>query len=1400
MSNDVLITPASRKIEFKDSNGNVDAKIETDASGNLSISNTGGDISIGDTSSDVFIGDGTNSVDIVFEQNGEIRGTSGVTLTLGDSNTTLRTGTDLSLNGNDLTNVNNLTITGNLTVSGTTTTLNTSTLQVQDKNIVLNYGTGDTSGSADGAGITIQDAVSASGDAAMTWNASSDLFNFSHKINAQGDVQAYNFYGQDVHVLNTAGTGWHEWATRASDRVNLSVHDIALNGVVTSTNNANSDGPNFNVSTTNKDTAEYAYRVDRSGSIKGGITINGVLKSNTGVDLTGSTSAYVNLNNSGFITFYGNSNNSHAIGARNSSGNVSDDIRINSYGAVNINLDSNSNNDSAADFLIGRHGSGTGAMSQLFHVSGETGNVTSEGRGTFKAGAGGQGLHLDTTSNYSTGTLYAPGLLWRELDGTNIAGIRGFVTSSGNHLALGTGWLDQEVIISSTGVAVAGTISWSGGSSGNANTAYSWGNHASAGYRLASESLYYKSTRESNPGLNLNTAVTPGIYRLHGQASHTGHPTGNGYGFAIILDNSDVHGQLLLDRADSGRLWIRAKTTTSFATSDWNRVWTDADFANNSSNWNTAYSWGNHASAGYLTSSDVYSNSESDNRYLSSIAEDTTTGSLIINEDWNRGTYNEVLTLKGSYPSMAFRSTNANSNNGTVWLFHVESSGDMTFYNQTNTVEGNSWTKRFDLEEDGDLILPSGRIEATYGYFTATGSNTAPSTDDLFVSGYGIMGNRTSPVYVTNSNSGGVEINVGGTHSNGRKAFFASDGLRLYGPSANWNEATQGSTRGALHLDPENGSNNFGSAITWGASDTSNGDTAQAGIYVRSDSNYGTKMYISTTDNYTSGSKTAIQIDQAGHTRIKRGNFYMDAGRIFNIDGGPSTPAYSFINDSDTGIYRNNSNDFGFSTAGASRFRINNDGLAADSNSNIRGGTDSGIYTYHSSIGGFVLKPGGAQYTTNTSTVTGAFKIELPVYASNDMISFWVDIYDYRGGTMTSYFIGGYVYQTEGNNEWVNESAICIAEESNTTTACKQVRFGVQSNKHCIWIGETNTTWSYPQVVVRDFQGGYATNIDEWADGWSITNVTSFGTVDHTRATSGPRIGNEAGDVSVRRDMYLEGNSSRSQIGMKSGGSIRGYFYANNSNEIGILDASGNWGVRHKYNQGTEFRSDGGALRASIGSDLVSGSFGSMVVYEAKSGWLGYSINNRVVFMHDNANSSGIYNDVNNHWMVKTQNGGAVELYHNGSQKLQTTGSGIDVTGNVTHDGLTMTPGTDVDQLYTVTDSLTLTTSWQDTSINSSELATGTYIMQMYAHDNGNGGSHYNEYYSGIISWYGSSTNSAEVDEIVLHRAGHAPNASVIHLRTQRHASGGDNLRLQIKANYTRTAASNYTFKFRRMI
>jgi hypothetical protein len=87
-----------------------------------------------------------------------------------------------------ITSTANVVVGGNLTVNGTTTTLNTATLDVEDKNITVNYGAGDTTGSANGAGLTIQDAVDASTDATILWDTTNDEFDFSHPINVTGKV------------------------------------------------------------------------------------------------------------------------------------------------------------------------------------------------------------------------------------------------------------------------------------------------------------------------------------------------------------------------------------------------------------------------------------------------------------------------------------------------------------------------------------------------------------------------------------------------------------------------------------------------------------------------------------------------------------------------------------------------------------------------------------------------------------------------------------------------------------------------------------------------------------------------------------------------------------------------------------------------------------------------------------------------------------------------------------------------------------------------------------------------------------------------------------------------------------------------------------------------------------
>ena len=109
----------------------------------------------------------------------------------------------------------NATIGGDLTVNGTTTTLNTATLDVEDKNITLNYGSGDTSSTANGSGITIQDGVDASNDATILWDATNDEFDFSHsitlpdngylKLGADADLQI--FHNTADSYIYDAGTG-----------------------------------------------------------------------------------------------------------------------------------------------------------------------------------------------------------------------------------------------------------------------------------------------------------------------------------------------------------------------------------------------------------------------------------------------------------------------------------------------------------------------------------------------------------------------------------------------------------------------------------------------------------------------------------------------------------------------------------------------------------------------------------------------------------------------------------------------------------------------------------------------------------------------------------------------------------------------------------------------------------------------------------------------------------------------------------------------------------------------------------------------------------------------------------------------------------------------------------------
>ena len=148
----------------------------------------------------------------------------------------------------------------------------------------------------------------------------------------------------------------------------------------------------------------------------------------------------------------------------------------------------------------------------------------------------------------------------------------------------------------------------------------------------------------------------------------------------------------------------------------------------------------------------------------------------------------------------------------------------------------------------------------------------------------------------------------------------------------------------------------------------------------------------------------------------------------------------------------------------------------------------------------------------------------------------------------------------------------------------------------------------------------------------------------------------------------------------------------------------------------------------------------------------------------------------------------------------------LEIAGTLKHQGLTLNEGTapNVDEVKTFNLNVSYnTTTWTDVGITTTDLATGSYIIQLYL----DSGSQYvasrSTYYTGFMSWYGTNniySDPPTYNEILLHHSGRAQwNDSVFYLRTYRDGTAGT-LSLQIK-NATRTFTNvPMIFKFRRMI
>ena len=119
----------------------------------------------------------------------------------------------------------------------------------------------------------------------------------------------------------------------------------------------------------------------------------------------------------------------------------------------------------------------------------------------------------------------------------------------------------------------------------------------------------------------------------------------------------------------------------------------------------------------------------------------------------------------------------------------------------------------------------------------------------------------------------------------------------------------------------------------------------------------------------------------------------------------------------------------------------------------------------------------------------------------------------------------------------------------------------------------------------------------------------------------------------------------------------------------------------------------------------VTGNYGSIQIDGGAHGaYEGYSIGGRAVFMHNNGSTMGLYDDVNNEWAFIYTFNGAAELYNNGSSKLQTTSSGVNITGSLTINGSELSGGLDDTTASTSTTSQTAIATYSATTYGSAKL------------------------------------------------------------------------------------------------
>ena len=128
--------------------------------------------------------------------------------------------------------------------------------------------------------------------------------------------------------------------------------------------------------------------------------------------------------------------------------------------------------------------------------------------------------------------------------------------------------------------------------------------------------------------------------------------------------------------------------------------------------------------------------------------------------------------------------------------------------------------------------------------------------------------------------------------------------------------------------------------------------------------------------------------------------------------------------------------------------------------------------------------------------------------------------------------------------------------------------------------------------------------------------------------------------------------------------------------------------------------------------------------------------------------------------------------------------------------------GLDIGTIREFKKSIKLTANtWTDTGISYGDLATGTYVMQIFLNNFAGANGQWDETISGVMTWYSGGTNGWDADEIPLTKGGHSRNSHNIRLRVTRTPNTSESyLKLQMLDDIEWSDYAEVLFKFRRLL